>query len=197
MAVSAEQYAQQLANLLPPGIALAAEPGSEMAELLARLGKFLAAAHNRGEQLLAEASPWHTLELLPEWETSLALPDSCSVAVPTLAERRASLEAKLTDAGGARIGRFVQIARALGYEGVTTSRFPVHTCESHCELPLYEEAWRFAWGLNIPGEVRITERTCEDSCEDPLRTWGNAELECVMARECPQPSILLITYGAS
>lgn len=197
MAVSAEQYAQQLANLLPPGIALAAEPGSEMAELLARLGKYLAAAHNRGEQLLAEGSPWHALELLPEWEASLALPDSCSVAVPTLAERRASLVAKLTDAGGARIARFVQIARALGYEGVTTKRYRSHTCEFTCEEPIGGDDWRFAWRLLVPDAVRVVEATCESGAEDPLRSWGSTELACVMARECPQPSTVLISYGAS
>jgi len=196
MAVSAEQYAQQLANLLPPGAALSAEPGSELAELLARLGKFLAGAHNRAEQLLDEATPWHTLELLPEWETSLGLPDSCSVGTPTLAERRASLVAKLTDVGGARIARFVQIAAALGYSGASTRRFAAHTCEFSCETPLYSEDWRFSWQLRVPTAVNAKDSTCESGAEDPIRVWGNSQLSCILARECPQPATVLISYGA-
>lgn len=196
MAVSAEQYALHLANLLPHGAALAAEPGSEMAELLSRLGRFLAATHNRGEQLLDEASPWHTLELLPEWDTSLGLPDSCSVSTPTLAERRASLVAKLTDAGGARIARFVQLATALGYPGATTQRFSAHTCEFSCETPLNSEDWRFSWQLRLPTAVSTKDSTCESGVEDPIQAWGNTQLSCVIAQECPQPSTVLISYGA-
>lgn len=189
-------YREALWALLPPGPAWSRDTPA-LAAWVNVAAKRLSAVDADVQNLLAEANPYSTLALLPEWEDSLGLPDSCSVGAPTLAERRAAIVARLTDAGGARIPRFVQIAKALGYDGVSTSRFRVHTCESNCEEPLYEEAWRFAWALNIPGDIRITERTCEDSCEDPLRTWGNAELECVMARECPQPSILLITYGAS
>lgn len=196
MAVSAEQYAQQLANLLPPGAALAADPGSELAELLTRLGVFLAKAHTRAEHLLEEASPWHTLELLPDWEASLGLPDSCSVGTPTLDERRAALSAKLTDAGGARIARFVQIAAALGYPGASTQRFAAHTCELSCEAPLYSEDWRFSWQMNVPATANARESTCESGVEDPLRVWGSAQLSCILVRECPQPSTVLISYGA-
>ncbi len=196
MAVSAEEYAQQLANLLPPGPALAAEPGSEMAELLDRLGKFLTGTHRRAEQLLDEAIPWYALELLPEWEASLGLPDSCNVGPPTLAERRASLAAKLTDAGGARIARFVQIAATLGYPGASTQRFAAHTCEFSCEAPIYSEDWRFTWQLKVPVTVRVADSTCESGTEEPIRVWGNSRLSCVLARECPQPSTVLISYGA-
>lgn len=195
MAVSAEQYAQQLANLLPPGAALASEPGSEMAELLARLGVFLAAAHNRAEQLLDEAYPWHALELLPEWEASLGLPDNCSAAPQTLQQRRAALVARLVDTGGARIHRFIRIAEVLGYPDATTHRFREHTAEVTCEDPICERDWRFYWRLCLPNGVLVEESNCESGAEDPLRWWGNTELECVMHRECPQPSTVLISYG--
>lgn len=196
MAVSAEHYARQLAALLPPGVAMAAEPDSEMAALLLKLGDWLARAGERAALLQAEASPHHTLQLLPEWEASLGLPDSCSVGTPTLAERRAALNARLTDAGGARTPRFLQIATALGYPGATVARFKIHTCEQSCEEPLRSEAWRFSWVLAVPSSVTVTESTCESAADDPLRVWGNTQLNCIMARECPQPSTVLITYGA-
>lgn len=197
MALSAEHYARQLAALLPPGIAFESEPGSDMAELLHRVGSYLAAADSRANQLRDEANPYRTLALLPEWEASLGLPDSCSVGAPTLAERRAAIIARLTDAGGARIPRFVQIAKAMGYDGVSTSRFKPHTCEMSCESPIYSDDWRFAWQLNVPQQTVAIESTCESGVEDPLRVWGSTELECVISRECPQPSIVLISYGAS
>ncbi len=197
MALSAEHYARQLAALLPPGIAFESEPGSDMAELLQRVGGYLAAADSRANQLRDEANPYRTLALLPEWEASLGLPDSCSVGAPTLAERRAAIIARLTDAGGARIPRFVQIAKAMGYPDATTRRFAAHTCELSCEAPIYSEDWRFAWQLAVPQQVRVIDSTCESGVEDPLRVWGSTELECIITRECPQPSTVLISYGAS
>lgn len=196
MALSAEHYARQLAALLPPGIAFESEPGSDMDELLQRAGRYLAAADDRANQLRDEANPYRTLALLPEWEASLGLPDSCSVGTPTLAARRAAIVARLTDAGGARSPRFVQLATALGYTGATTQRFRVHTCEHSCEEPILGEDWRFAFRLNVPATVVVSEATCESAVDEPLRVWGDTQLECVLARECPQPATVLISYGA-
>lgn len=188
-------YEDVLWRLLPPGPAWSRD-NADLAAFVKVGARRLAAVDAEASRLLDEGNPYKTLAMLPDWEADFGLPDSCSAAAPTLAERRAALVARLTDAGGVRIPRFVQIARALGYEGVTTRRYRSHTCELTCEEPIGGEDWRFAWRLLVPDAVRVVEATCESSAEDPLRTWGSTELACVMARECPQPSTVFISYGA-
>lgn len=189
-------YREALWALLPPGPAWSRDSPA-LAAWVNVAAKRLAAVDAAVQTLLAEANPYRTLALLPEWEASLGLPDSCSVGAPTLAERRAAIVARLTDAGGARIPRFVQIAKAMGYPDATTRRFVAHTCELSCEAPIYSEDWRFAWLLAVPQQVRVIDGTCESGVEDPLRVWGSTELECIITRECPQPSTVLISYGVS
>ncbi|MCP1289811.1 DUF2313 domain-containing protein [Chromobacterium sp. S0633] len=189
-------YEDVLWRLLPPGPAWARD-NAELAAFVKVAARRLAAVDAAVGQLLDEGNPYKALAMLPDWEADFGLPDSCSAATPTLAERRASLVARLTDAGGVRIPRFVQIAQALGYEGVTTRRHRAHTCEFTCEEPINSEDWRFVWTLLVPDGVQVAEATCESGAEDPLRSWGGTELACVMERECPQPSTVLISYGAS
>ncbi|NDV11684.1 YmfQ family protein [Crenobacter caeni] len=188
-------YTEALWALLPPGPAWSRED-PVLTAWVAVAARRMAAIDVALQRLLAEADPYTALAMLPDWEASLGLPDSCSVATPTLAERRAALVARLTDAGGARLARFVQIATALGYPGASTQRFAAHSCELSCEAPLYSEDWRFSWRLKVPDAVNAKDSTCESGVEDPLSAWGNSQLSCIMARECPQPSTVLISYGA-
>ena len=188
-------YIDALWALLPPGPAWSRDD-PVLAAWVTVAARRLAAIDEALQRLLSEADPYQVLAMLPDWEASLGLPDSCSVVTPTLAERRAALVARLTDAGGARLARFVQIAAALGYPGASTQRFTAHTCEQSCEAPLYSADWRFSWQLKISESVNAKGSTCESGVEDPLSVWGNAQLSCIMARECPQPSTVLISYGA-
>ncbi|MEQ6289627.1 YmfQ family protein [Vogesella sp. GCM10023246] len=188
-------YEDVLWRLLPPGPAWSRD-NADLAAFVKVGARRLAAVDAAAARLLDEGNPYKTLAMLPDWEADFGLPDSCSAATPTLAERRATLVARLTDAGGVRIPRFVQIAAALGYPGASAKRFAAHTCEFSCEAPLYSEDWRFTWQLNVPATANAIDGTCESGVEDPLSAWGNTQLSCILARECPQPSTVLISYGA-
>ena len=153
-------YEDVLWRLLPPGPAWSRD-NADLAAFVKVGARRLAAVDAEARRLLDEGNPYKTLAMLPDWEADFGLPDSCSAVTPTLAERRASLVARLTDAGGARIPRFLQIARAMGYEGVKTRRYRSHTCELNCEEPIGGEDWRFVWGMLVPGAVRVVEATCE------------------------------------
>ncbi|WP_024303334.1 YmfQ family protein [Pseudogulbenkiania sp. MAI-1] len=197
MAVSADRYRQQLQALLPPGIALQAEPDSELDILLSRLAGFLGEVDASAQIVLAEADPLRALKLLPEWEASLGLPDSCTVGEQTLLARQQAVVAKLTDTGGARIPRYLRIANALGYPDATINRFRDHTCELTCEDPVCEREWRFVWRLDLPSGTRLVDSTCESGCEEPIRTWGDTMLDCVIHREAPATGTVLISYGGN
>lgn len=70
-------YLSQLLGLLPPGDALAREPGSVLERLLSVPAAELARVDGRVEALLAESDPARTTEMLADWERALGLPDEC------------------------------------------------------------------------------------------------------------------------
>ena len=70
-------YLSQLIGLLPPGDALAREPGSVLERLLSVPAAELARVDGRVEALLLESDPARTTEMLADWERALGLPDIC------------------------------------------------------------------------------------------------------------------------
>lgn len=70
-------YLSQLIGLLPPGDALAREPGSVLERLLSVPAAELARVDGRVEALLLESDPAQTAEMLQDWERALGLPDVC------------------------------------------------------------------------------------------------------------------------
>lgn len=70
-------YLSQLIGLLPPGDALAREPGSVLERLLSVPAAELARVDGRVDALLLESDPARTAEMLTDWERALGLPDVC------------------------------------------------------------------------------------------------------------------------
>jgi uncharacterized protein YmfQ (DUF2313 family) len=70
-------YLSQLLGLLPPGDALAREPGSRLERLLSVPAAELARVDGRVDALLLESDPARTTEMLADWERALGLPDEC------------------------------------------------------------------------------------------------------------------------
>ncbi|MFN7306541.1 MAG: putative phage tail protein [Acetobacteraceae bacterium] len=75
--MDATAYLSQLIGLLPPGDALAREPGSVLERLLSVPAAELARVDGRVEALLLESDPARTAEMLADWERALGLPDIC------------------------------------------------------------------------------------------------------------------------
>jgi len=75
--MDASAYLSQLIGLLPPGDALAREPGSRLERLLSVPAAELARVDGRVEALLLESDPARATEMLVDWEHALGLPDEC------------------------------------------------------------------------------------------------------------------------
>jgi uncharacterized protein YmfQ (DUF2313 family) len=191
---SAANYAQQLAALLPPGLALTVTPGGELDAVLLKIGEYLCEVEARALVVLNESDPRNASALLTEWELSLGLPDSCASASQNIAARREAVLNRLTDVGGARIPRYLAIAARLGYPDATITRHRMHTCESTCMEPVNDPAWRFVWTLNIPADAGLRQSTCESTCMDPLATWGDERINCVIQKQKPAISQAFIAY---
>ncbi len=187
-------YLAQLQQLLPPGRAWPREADATLTKLLSAPAAGLAAVDGRANDLIAETDPRTTLEMLRDWEVTAGLPDACSAAVAdTVGERQDILHTKITSRGGQSRQFFITLAAALGY-AVTITEFRPFTCEDPCEKSITDESWTFVWRVDAP-KTTIRDLTCEGTCEDPLRVWGNTLLECAIGAKKPAHTHVNFAYG--
>ena len=190
-----DAYLSQLQALLPPGAAWTREPDAVLTRLLAALACELARVDGRADVLLAECDPRLAIELITDWERVAGLPDTCTGPLATLDERRAAVHARITSAGGQSRAYFIGLAAAVGY-AVTITEFRPWTCEDPCDGPIYDDTWAHTWRVDAP-ETSIRVATCESPVDEPLRSWGNTLLECVVSRFAPAHTVLHFGYAAA
>lgn len=188
-----DQYLQQLIASAPPGIGTPVA-GSQRWLMWHALARSLARVDRRVDDLLAEADPRTTTEMLADWERVAGLPDACTGQAETTAERRDRVVARLTARGGQSAAYFIQVAAALGYD-ITIEEFPTLTCEDPCDGGLNPWPWPYTWMVHAPAET-IREMPCDGASDEPLRTWGNQALECLLNRNKPAHTNLIIAYGS-
>jgi len=76
--LTSADYQAALQALLPHGRVWPREPDAVQSRVAAGLAQTAARLHARANYLLRDAFPVAPLELLPEWEATLGLPDECS-----------------------------------------------------------------------------------------------------------------------
>lgn len=186
-------YTDQLQSLLPRGAAWSREPAAQLTKLVGVIASELAIVDGRAQNLIEEADPRKTLELLPDWERVLGLPDPCAGDVQTLEGRRERVVQKYTMRGGQSRAYLISLADALGYT-ITIDEFEPATCQSACNTALYTGDWRFVYRVNAPA-VTIRTANCNSGCDEPLRSWGNEVLECNIRQHTHSHLHVLFGYG--
>tara|TARA_B100000700_G_scaffold15695_1_gene15458 strand:+ start:6083 stop:6670 length:588 start_codon:yes stop_codon:yes gene_type:complete len=193
MALTRDDYHGILDALAPPGQALPSNPESLWQRLLeARAGAF-ARLDGRADRLLEEADPRTASELLPDWERVTAMPDLCVEAEQTLAERRAAVERVMAGTGGASTAYFIELAAALGYT-IEIEDYTAHTVGAGVDAPMRGIDWRWAWTVRAP-EDTVAWFAVDGGVNEPLASWGNERLECVISRLKPAHTLVLFAYG--
>lgn len=179
MSATREEYGRAALRSLPPGRIWPTEAEADLRQMLDALGALYAAIEARGNALLEDIYPPTTIELLPDWERALGLPDECTELGETLQVRRARLVQKLTVLQSPTPARFISIAEDLGYEDVTISDGP--------------EPRQFT--VNVP-HARVTLfRAGASRCGDTLATIESAgDLECILQKEKPAHTRLNFSY---
>ena len=193
MAMTAAEYRDLLLALAPPGTALPGEPDSTWGRLLQALADELARVDARADDLIDEADPRTTYELLADWERVAGLPDPCVPEGQTVTERRNALVGRLTATGGQSRQYFIDLAASLGYS-VTITEFRPQTVDDSVDAPIYGQDWAFAWQVNAP-QTTVTYHTVDGDVAEPLANWGNELLECVLGRYKPAHTHLIFSYA--
>ena len=192
MGLTAADYLAQLQALLPQGPAWTREQGALLTRLLDGWAQEFARVDARADDLLDEADPRTTYEMLTDWERVLGLPDACAGQLATLQERIAAVVGKLTTQGGQTPAYYIAVAASLGYT-VTITEFHPHTVDDDVDYPLYGTDWAHAWQVNAALNT-VRELTVDDDVDMPLAVWGNQLLECAIRRNKPAHSIVLFAY---
>lgn len=192
--MDARAYREQLQALLPRGGAWPREPGAVLTLLLDGIAAELARVDGRGLDLVRECDPTTTLELLPDWERVAGLPDPCAGPAETIQERRDRLVALLTNPGGQSPAHFIALAAAYGFS-ITITEFSVLRAGFRAGDACKGIAWAYAWQVNAPEETVRHFRAGQSFAGEPVATWGNAILECVLTRGKPAHTTVIFAYG--
>jgi uncharacterized protein YmfQ (DUF2313 family) len=192
---TAADFLQILDNFLPTGQAWPRQSNSVQTALLMAFSDAQALVAGREANLLIDAFPATTVELLPEWEASLGLPDPCLGPNPTLAQRQQAVVARLVANGGQSIPYFEQFSANLGYPDTTFTEFAPWRCGDRCGLPLYGVPWVYALQVNSPSLQIHYFRTGINVAGDPLAWWDNNALICELKRVAPAHVYLIFAFA--
>ncbi|CCD30265.1 Putative bacteriophage tail protein [Candidatus Glomeribacter gigasporarum BEG34] len=191
---SAADYRRALQALLPRGRVWPREPNATQTRLLEGLAPLYARSHARANRLLRDICISSTVELLPEWEATLGLPDPCTGPLSTVQARRAQAVARFANTGGQSAAHFIRMAAQLGYAISITCYAPFRCGQSRCGQPLGGVDWFYHWAVNAPLTTKIRFRTGQSATGEPLASWGNRALECQLRRIAPAQSTLQFHY---
>lgn len=192
LSVEPQQVGAQLAQMLPPGRAWPRE-ASTLRGTLDGAGHGLAAAQNRLLDLLEEADPRTTFDLLTDWERVAGLPDQCAGVPETLELRRQLLAQKLTGTGGQSRSYFTELARTLGFD-IVIEEFRPFRFGDRFGGRLNGQGLVHAWRVMAPSVTVRPFRFRQGRFGERFRSWGNTLLECVLRDLKPAHTEILFAY---
>lgn len=189
---SASDFSQALLRLLPRGLSWPRDADTVLASNTQGLGGAFARNAGRALDLLIDAFPATTYEMLTDWESALGLPGRCTALAPSIEGRQNQVVQALVDSGGQSLDYFVSVAATLGYT-ITITEFAQHTVTSSVSAPLNGADWAHAWQVNGLTST-VVYADVNSPVDEPLATWGNTVLECVFNAIKPAHTQLIFNY---
>lgn len=181
-------------GLMPPGAVWPRDSDAVQTQVLSAFTPTYTRSAARAVNLLSDAFPVAPVELLPEWELTLGLPDPCAGVSPTLQQRQQQVNARFIASGGQSVDYFVSIAAALGYT-ITITQFSPSRFGQPFGGTFGGTAWAFAWQVNAPTFTVEPFLFGRDSFGEPFAQWGNTVLQCELLRLAPAHTTLIFSYS--
>lgn len=189
-----DDYRQALQALIPNGRAWPRDHDTVQAAVLRSLAASFQRSDNDALGILSGAFPQTATIMLPEWEKALGLPDDCSIGeVDTIGKRQNAIVSKFISTGGQSKSYFIGIAKALGYNITIKEYRQARSGLSVCGDGLNGDDWPFVWLVEAEDTTISYARVGLSYCGDPLRSWGNRQLECRI--NALAPSYTLVKFG--
>ena len=147
--------------------------------------------NQRAIDVLRETFPCTTLELLPEWEATLGLPDLCIGPLDTIQQRQQAVCLKFIARGGQSADYYIRLAASIGYT-ITITTFiasPFVVDHSRVDEPLDDEQWAYVWQVNVAAgaDTLVYFRVDESTVDEPLRGVRQPDAGMPAARRRASP----------
>jgi uncharacterized protein YmfQ (DUF2313 family) len=191
----AADYAEKFKALLPSGRVWPKDDSSVLSSVSAALMPAYERNNDAAAFLLFDAFPGQSVQLLPEWESTLGLPDPCTGPLATIQQQDAAVLAKFVGTGGQSPDYFIAVAAALGWTITITEFLPFEADVGHAEDPLWDESGAYTWQVNAPLVTTYWFEADVSSADSPLASWGNLPLQCTLQRIAPAHTYLLFAYS--
>lgn len=191
-----QDYQAALQRLMPTGRIWRGDQASILTATLGALAPTYTRSTAAALQLLIDANPSTTVNLLSEWEKSLGLPDPCTIPGASVEQRSAAVRAKFGARGSLTTAYFIALAAALGF-AITITEFRPFCADDPCDSPVYGPEWSYVWQVNAPTVTTFYFSADLSSADDPLETFDNSELVCRILRDAPAGTVVLFSFGIS
>lgn len=179
---SSADFTSALLGLLPRGRVWPKEISSVQAQAASCFAPTFQRIKDTAVDLIADAFPGTTSDLLSEWELTLGLPDACTVpGSQTIAERQRAVAEKISAAGGPQRSYYLQMATQLGLSAI------IDEFQEACVGPasvgdfLYGDGWPWSWVVSIDPEY--------------YGTLPAATLNCRLGLEAPEYTTVELGFG--
>ncbi|MBW9102960.1 YmfQ family protein [Paraburkholderia phenoliruptrix] len=193
--LTAADFLVALQALMPRGRVWPRDRDAVQTRTLAGCAPTYARLTARANELLVDGFPATAYELLPEWESSLGLPDPCAGPAPTIPQRQAQVVARLANSGGQSVQYFIEFAAQLGYTIKIEQFMQARAGLLKAGDPCYGRDWSFAWKVSAPPTTIVRAKAGSMAAGDPLAAFGNAVLECEIRALMPAHTVVLFAYG--
>ncbi|MBP2840430.1 putative phage tail protein [Pseudomonas sp. PNP] len=182
MAMTVDDYREQLRQLLPPGPAFDPELQPDWAQMLASLAPELARVDEALDGLQREMNPATVVALLPDWENYLGLPDACVVPGSQSFEQRGqAVLDKLTATGAPQLGYYRKLGEQSGLPIFIEEFRPARVGPICVGDFLYGPDWLWAWRAAAPVDGYGTDEA--------------AELDCRLQHQAPAYTDVVLSFG--
>lgn len=193
---SVDDYTNSISALMPPGRAWTRLSSSVQQAVIRALARSYERSDTEGQNIITGAFPATATMMLSEWESTLGLPNDCSIGeIDGISDRQRAVVSKFISTGGLNRDYYIKMAAALGYTITITQFRPAMCGMSACGDALNGDEWPFTWRINAPQETIRYAVAGGAYCGDSLASWGNKQLECAINKISPSHLNVIFNYS--